>query len=168
MLFEPHPLHQGGETLPPLIKGGMGCQGSFAPPEPCFAPVQLSFAPVQEAFGAPGPKDLVHPLLITFGNHPFSGPLPGPLGRKPNVMLPGRQRSELTLQCAMQKYWDVRFLNPPMIHRGYPHFSATNQVKPLVAQTLHQGCRATAVALHLCSICGLVFSQCRTIVALHP
>ena len=38
----------------------------------------------------------------------------------------------------------------------------------LVAQTLHQGCRATAVALHLCSICGLVFSQCRTTVALHP
>ena len=38
----------------------------------------------------------------------------------------------------------------------------------LVAQTLHQGCRATAVALHLCSIFGLVFSQCRTTVALHP
>ena len=40
--------------------------------------------------------------------------------------------------------------------------------KTLVAQTLHQGCRATAVALHLCSIFGLVFSQCRTTVALHP
>ena len=38
----------------------------------------------------------------------------------------------------------------------------------LVAQALHQGCHATAVALHLCSICGLVFSQCRTTVALHP
>ena len=38
----------------------------------------------------------------------------------------------------------------------------------LVAQTLHQGCRATAVALHLCSIFGLMFSQCRTTVALHP
>ena len=29
----------------------------------------------------------------------------------------------------------------------------------LAAQTPHQGCRATAVALHLCSICGLVWSK---------
>ena len=42
-----------------------------------------------------------------------------------------------------------------------------NLVVFLVAQTLHQGCRATAVALHWCSIFGLMFSQCRSTVALH-
>ena len=49
-----------------------------------------------------------------------------------------------------------------------PTFGAFRSKTLLVAQTLHQGCRATAVALHLCSIFGLVFSQCRTTVALHP
>ena len=38
----------------------------------------------------------------------------------------------------------------------------------LVAQTLHHLCRATAVALHLCRIFRLMFSQCRTRIALHP
>ena len=38
----------------------------------------------------------------------------------------------------------------------------------LVAQTLHHLCRATAVALHWCCIFRLMFSQCRTRIALHP
>ena len=49
-------------------QGAKVSQKSFAPPKPCFAPVQLSFAPVQEVFNALGPKDLLHPLLTTFGN----------------------------------------------------------------------------------------------------
>ena len=64
---------------------GEGAKGVFEPreqrspesllhhPKPCFAPVQLSFAPMQEAFGALGPKDLLHPLLTTFGNFEVSG-----------------------------------------------------------------------------------------------
>ena len=39
---------------------------------------------------------------------------------------------------------------------------------PLVAQMLHHLCRATAVALHWCRIFRLMFSQCRTRIALHP
>ena len=42
-------------------------------------PAQIS---LQEAFGALGPKDLLHPLLTTFGIFLFSGPLPEHLGRK--------------------------------------------------------------------------------------
>ena len=54
-------------------QGAKVSQESFAPPKPCFAPVQLSFAPVQEAFGTLAPKDLLHPLLTTFGNFEVSG-----------------------------------------------------------------------------------------------
>ena len=40
-------------------------------------------APREHFRGFPdlGPKDLLHPLLTTFGNFPFLGPLPGSLGR---------------------------------------------------------------------------------------
>ena len=39
----------------------------FAPPKSSFAPVRPHFAPVQEASCSQGPKDLLHPLLTTFG-----------------------------------------------------------------------------------------------------
>ena len=48
-------------------------QESFAPPKASFAPVQPHVAPVQEASCSRGPKDLLHPLLTTFGNFHFSG-----------------------------------------------------------------------------------------------
>ena len=38
----------------------------------------------------------------------------------------------------------------------------------LVSQTLHHLSRATAVTLHSCRIFRLMFSQCRTRIALHP
>ena len=41
-------------------------------------------------------------------------------------------------------------------------------LQDLVAQTLHHLCCATAVALHWCRIFCLMFSQCRTRIALHP
>ena len=63
-------------------QGAKVSQESFAPPKLGFAPVQLCFAPVQEAFGALGPKDLSHPLLTTFGNFLFAGPLPRPLDHR--------------------------------------------------------------------------------------
>ena len=47
-------------------------------PKPRFAPVQPQLAPVQEAFRSLGPKDLALPLLTTFGNLQFSGPVPEP------------------------------------------------------------------------------------------
>ena len=81
-------LGQGAKgVLDPRSKG---LPESFAPPKPCFAPVQLSFAPVQEVCGALGPKDLLHPVLTTFRNFPFSGTLPGLLGRKCRPELSGR------------------------------------------------------------------------------
>ena len=52
-------------------------QESFSPPQPSFAPVQPHFAPVAEASCLRGPKDLLHPLLTTFGNFHFSGNFPG-------------------------------------------------------------------------------------------
>ena len=55
-------------------QGAKVSQESFAPPKPCFAPVRLSFAPMQEDFGALGPKDLLHPLLTTWGTFEVSGP----------------------------------------------------------------------------------------------
>ena len=59
-------------------QGAKVSQESFAPPKPSFAPVQPHFAPVQEASCSRGPKDLLHPLLTTFGNFHFSGTFPGP------------------------------------------------------------------------------------------
>ena len=41
-----------------------------------FAPVQPHFALVQPHFRSLGSKDLLHPLLTTLGNLPFSGSLP--------------------------------------------------------------------------------------------
>ena len=52
---------------------------SLAPSEAWFAPVQPYFTPVEEAVRSLGPKELLHPLLTTFGNFLFSTPLPGGL-----------------------------------------------------------------------------------------
>ena len=74
-----------------------GCKRCFGPreqrspkspsasPKTRFALVQLSFAPVQGVFGALESRALTQKkfcTLTTFRNFPFSGPLPGPLGRK--------------------------------------------------------------------------------------
>ena len=59
-------------------QGAKVTQESFAPPKPSFAPVRNGVAPVQEAFHSPGPKDLLHPLLTTFGDFLFSGSFPAP------------------------------------------------------------------------------------------
>ena len=48
------------------------------------------------------------------------------------------------------------------------HFLNFSAFFVLVAQTLHHLCRATAVALHWFRIFRLMFSQCRTRIALHP
>ena len=61
-----------------LGQGAKVSQESFAPPKPSLAPVQPHFALVQEASRTRGPKDLLHPLLTTFGNFHFSGTFPGP------------------------------------------------------------------------------------------
>ena len=65
-----------------------GCKRSFGPTaqrspksllhhvQPCFAPVQPQVAPVQEAFRSLGSKDLLHPLLTTFGDFPIFDPSP--------------------------------------------------------------------------------------------
>ena len=55
--------------------------------QPCFAPVQPHVAPVQEAFRSLGSKDLLHPLLSTFGDFPIFDPglgvlLPRPFAAK--------------------------------------------------------------------------------------
>ena len=42
------------------------------------------------------------------------------------------------------------------------------EIADFVAQTLHHLCHATAVTLHRCRIFGLMLSQCRTRIALHP
>ena len=44
--------------------------------QPCFAPVQPQVAPAQEAFRSIGSKDLLHPLLTTFGDFPIFDPSP--------------------------------------------------------------------------------------------
>ena len=49
-------------------------QESFAPSETRFAPVQPHFPLVQPHFRALGSKDLLHPLLTTFGNLPRRAP----------------------------------------------------------------------------------------------
>ena len=51
-------------------------QKSLAPSEACFALVQPYFAPVQDAFRSLGPKDLLLPLVPTFGNFLFLTPSP--------------------------------------------------------------------------------------------
>ena len=69
-------------------QGAKVSQESLAPPKPSFAPVQPHFAPVQEASCSRGPKDLLHPLLTTFGDFPFSGNFPGlqlPKSRTPSL-----------------------------------------------------------------------------------
>ena len=60
-------------------EGAKVSRESLAPSETCFEPVQPYFAPVQEAFRSLGPKDLLHPLLTTFGDFLFSTPLPSGL-----------------------------------------------------------------------------------------
>ena len=70
--------------------------------------------------------------------------------------VPGQMSSESVLhRCTPRVH---RWLHTCKTHSedicsGTPKYL----LHPLVAQTLHQGCRATAVALHLCSIFGLVF-----------
>ena len=59
-------------------QGAKVTQESFAPPKPSFAPVRNEVAPVQEAFCLLGPKDLLHPLLTTFGDLLFLGSFPAP------------------------------------------------------------------------------------------
>ena len=49
--------------------------------------MQLCFAPVPEAFGALGPKDLLHPLLTTFGNFTIFGPSPRTFPEGPETHL---------------------------------------------------------------------------------
>ena len=44
--------------------------------QPCFALVPPQVAPVQEAFCSLGSKDLLHPLLTTFGDFPVFDPSP--------------------------------------------------------------------------------------------
>ena len=66
-------------ALPLVLKKVVWAQGakvsqeSFAPSETRLAPVQPHFALVQPRFRSLGSKDLLHPLLNTFGNLPFSG-----------------------------------------------------------------------------------------------
>ena len=60
--------------------GAKVCQGSLTPSETFFAPVQLKFAPVKKVFRSLGPKDLLHPLLTTFGNFQCSTRSPKRLG----------------------------------------------------------------------------------------
>ena len=57
-------------------QGAKVSQESLAPSETCFAPVQPYFVPVQETFRSLGPKDLLHPLVTTFGKFLFSTPSP--------------------------------------------------------------------------------------------
>ena len=59
-------------------QGAKVTRESFAPPKPSFAAVRNGVAPVQEAFRSLGPKDLLHPLLATFGDFVFSGSFPAP------------------------------------------------------------------------------------------
>ena len=62
--------------------GVFDARSKFLPTIFCTTQTLLcSVAPVQEAFGALVPNDLLHTLLTTFGNFPFSGPLPERLGR---------------------------------------------------------------------------------------
>ena len=87
-------------------QGAKVSQESFAPQKPCFAPVQLSFAPVQEAFGALGPKDLLHPLLTTLGTFEVSGPCSRTFGSQVQFGNPQAiDEGQIThLICARLKY----------------------------------------------------------------
>ena len=72
-------------------EGGEGAKGLLDPgskghprvfcttqnPQTSFARVQPHCAPVQEAFCSLSPEELLHPLLTTFGDFPFSGYFPG-------------------------------------------------------------------------------------------
>ena len=66
-----------------LGSGSKGLPRVFCTTQTLFAPLQPHFAPVQEASCSRCPKDLLHPLLTTFGNFHFSGNFPGP--QLPNV-----------------------------------------------------------------------------------
>ena len=88
MHCKPERLGEGSKIgkSPKVVK--RGCKRSFGPTaqrspkshlhhvQPSFAPVQPQVAPVQEAFRSLGSKDLLHPLLTTFGDFPIFDPSP--------------------------------------------------------------------------------------------
>ena len=59
-----------------FAQGAKVSEESFAPPKPDFAPVQPQphFALVPKACCSLGPKDLLPPVLTTFGEFPFRAP----------------------------------------------------------------------------------------------
>ena len=70
-----------GPFCNPLIS-----QESSAPSETRLAPVQPHFVLVQPHFRSLDSKDLLHPLLTTFGNLQFSGSLPELSGERKKPM----------------------------------------------------------------------------------
>ena len=84
---KPERLGEGSRIVKSPKVVGRGCKRSFGPTaqrspksllhhvQPCFAPVQPQVALVQEALRSLGPKDLLHPLITTFGDLPVVNPL---------------------------------------------------------------------------------------------
>ena len=109
-------------------------QESFAPPKPSFAPVQPYFAPMQEASCSQGPKDLLHPLLTTFGNFHFSGNFPGP--QHPN------SGPEIERKSKKESFWGSAKKYPKIPERveKYPKKSKFAYFSTFSGTFLRTGC----------------------------
>ena len=101
-ICKPERLGEGSKIgkCPKVVR--RGCKRSFGPTsqrspkshlhrvQPCFAPVQPQVAPVQEGFRSLGSKDLLHPLLTTFGHFPIFDPSPRRSGLQPKMFFLGK------------------------------------------------------------------------------
>ena len=76
--------------------------------------------------------------------------------REKNITIPGKPRS-----------WPIDKETRKSVSFSM-NCTTIGVVAASVAQRLHHLCRATAVALHWCHNFRLMFSQCRTSIALHP
>ena len=72
----------------------------FCTTQTLFGTTATLFCTSARGLWHPWPKDLLRPLLTTFGNFQFSGPLPGPLGRKiwMRMQSPHLERLQVRLQ----------------------------------------------------------------------
>ena len=95
------------------------------------------------------------------GGNPSGGGPSKPIAQRWTLVAANRRLN------ASYKIWNDMFDRDSTVTLGVRPPS-NNKVQPLVAQMLHHLCRATAVALQLCRIFRLMFSQCRTRIALHP
>ena len=131
-------------------RGAKVSQESFAPPKPCFAPVQLSFAPVQGDLGALGPKDLLHPLLTTWGTFEVSGPSQQVLNLTPLNPTPATcHKRKRKLRCsfrsaALQKlHCNIGF---SAVRKLFGPKAALQQAKNYTATSKKLRCRKVALS----------------------